>query len=642
MNHSKKHIFLLPMVIFLAFVAHIFAILFLQGMKVHFDSPNRGAWFERQFPQKDVGGEYVKSKDLKRQNDLVKIFEKVVEKPSDMPIHRDSRMDVFEGNLESPPIEDLLEPVHFSEDLFLSKENTEMFFDKELPVSKKILEESIHDPIDMLNDSSKMVVFSEEDVFTDSLAQATSLIRGEVLVEDVDSIAALKGIKVGLAENLPISGRALQNKSGLLDIKINEEGASYHPKLFFSSSRNSNLQASLEEDLGEGKMREESVLSSLSLVKNNFMMKEPLTEDFMEKAPEFFDEQGERGVASIASSEDFLLDVTCAPKKGGKGYVFKLSFLPREGVVFKRIKQNVFFLIDRSHSIDKVRYDLSRKAVEKSLLRLNSGDTFNILVFDDNVVRLSESNLFWTRENFLLAQKFLSEQEHGGFFASTDIYASLGKIIPDVVADNEVNTAILLSDGDTYLRRNQQRRTIGEWTRKNQGKVALFSVASGRRNNLALLELLSFFNKGKLVYASSYRHLDEAMLKLTDVISSPIGKDIVVTAIPSNDSMHVNVYPYSSRFPDLYEKEPYAVYGDVDCLEDFYVFLQGKYYDKWLDIKQKVSFKDAVREEGVIERDWAIHRAYDYYHLFLNDGNYSHLGRAKKILDPFDIRIAFQ
>ena len=73
------------------------------------------------------------------------------------------------------------------------------------------------------------------------------------------------------------------------------------------------------------------------------------------------------------------------------------------------------------------------------------------MIFDDKVVKYSHKNIVWNPKNVSLAKQFLNNQKHGGFFATTDLYSSLDKIVPDAVQEDEVNTAILLSDGDTYI-----------------------------------------------------------------------------------------------------------------------------------------------------------------------------------------------
>lgn len=350
-------------------------------------------------------------------------------------------------------------------------------------------------------------------------------------------------------------------------------------------------------------------------------------------------------MAAIASSQDFTVEVSYTPKEEGEGYIFELKLIPKPDATFRKISNNVFFVIDRSHSIDKERYEQTKNAVSKALELLEEGDTFNILVFDKNVVRFAEQTTPINPENIQKGQAFLRSQRHGGLFASTELYSSLDKIIPEAVADTEVNTVILFSDGETLLKQSGQRASVAEWTSRNRGKVALFSVTAGRSNNQALLEVLSRFNKGWLVHADSYSQIESVLSLLIHAVRRPIGKEMVATAViqqASDKKGSPRIYPRNQRLPELYEGMPYTLYGDIDKLEDFYLFVQGKYYHRWLDIRQKISFKQAKQSTETIERYWALHRAYDYYDAYLNEGNGQSVREANALLNSHQLPQAFR
>jgi len=325
-----------------------------------------------------------------------------------------------------------------------------------------------------------------------------------------------------------------------------------------------------------------------------------------------------------------------------EGYVFALHFKPKNGVQFKRVKHNMFFVIDRSHSIPKTRYEAFKSGVKKALQWMKPGDTFNVMVFDKKVVRLAEAPLPWTELSIKKAEAFLDAQQSGGMFATTDLYSSLNKIVPEAVADTEVNTAILFSDGDTYLRQEDQRKSIAQWTHDNRGKVSLYAVASGTNNNLALLEVLASFNRGKLVYAETDAGIEQVLKGILTTTKNPIGKDLVVTAVPNDGTTKVTLYPREARLPDLYYGVPYTILGTINELNKFTIFLQGKFYDRRFDIKQQISFENSTGEGSNLSRQIAVNRAFDHYEEFLRDGRLRHLTAAKRVLRPLKIPIAFQ
>lgn len=345
-----------------------------------------------------------------------------------------------------------------------------------------------------------------------------------------------------------------------------------------------------------------------------------------------FDDQG-----VVASSEYFDIEVEYAPKRLRPGYVFKVTLLPHADIEFKKMRQNFYFLLDRSNSIPRTRYLLNKKAVAQALAFLKPGDRFNVLIFDHRLVGFQQHLVDWSEETVQAAREFLDKQSHGGYFAATELYASLGKIIPKDVAENEINNAILLSDGDTYLSQEKQRLTIGGWTAQNKGKVSLYTVTSGRGNNLPLLELLSSFNKGCLIYAQQHSDVEERLNLLMRTLQRPIGKHMVVTAVTQDPSMTILLQPKKSRIPDLYQNRPFVIYGTTNKLSDFVLFMQGKYHDSHFDIKKRISFERAKPGAYFVERGWTQLVAQEFYERYFAEGNVLHLEGAKQLLSPLNL-----
>jgi hypothetical protein len=346
-------------------------------------------------------------------------------------------------------------------------------------------------------------------------------------------------------------------------------------------------------------------------------------------------EPEERGVA--INGEAFDLRVEYAHKKERPGYVFKLTLSPKQELCARRMVQNYYFLIDRSNSIPRGRFALNKKIVAAALSHLKQGDSFNILLFDDRVVKLSETPVMWNQENLVKATEFLEMQQHGGYFAATDLYASLGKVLPQNPKQDEMHTAFLLSDGDTYLPIEKQRQTIGGWTLQNGGQIALYTATSGGGNNLPLLELISMFNKGLLVYSPDPLQMEERFIELIKMIRNPIGKDLTLTTLSTDHQMSVRLQPKEHHLPHLYLNRPYVVYGSTNRLSDFVLFLQGNALGRPIDLKKRVSFQNARTASPDIEKRWVQLIAYEHYYNFLREGNLKHLDVAKRLLQPYKL-----
>jgi len=178
-------------------------------------------------------------------------------------------------------------------------------------------------------------------------------------------------------------------------------------------------------------------------------------------------------LTTLSYKDFFDIDVSFAPNLDEKGFIFAITLIPKHSMKLKRLKQNVFFLVDRSNSIQKDRLTSTRHAITSSLSSLGKDDSFNILAFDTKLDVLSTQNLS-PDENVSLsrAKSFLRKQNIGSFFSSTNFSIPLFKILNSNVKNDEVNIAILLSNGDG-LNKFKNYRIFNDWTRLNGGKLDL-------------------------------------------------------------------------------------------------------------------------------------------------------------------------
>ncbi len=328
---------------------------------------------------------------------------------------------------------------------------------------------------------------------------------------------------------------------------------------------------------------------------------------------------------------EFDVDVKLMPHE--KNFLFSISIVPTMDLSLTRLKQNFFFLIDRSNSIEKHRYQVFKRAVLKALSFLREGDTFNIIILDREISRCSQENLLFNPASLQKAESFLEREQHGGQFSATDIYSVLEKLTPSGTKDNELYTAILLTDGGTLLSANKQRKTIARWMQKNKGKLALFTAAVGKENNLSLLELLSTCNRGKLLYSETHAAFPRKLAKLVHDLRNPIATDLRISAIPVNEKANIVLYPPNSYAPNFYTDQPYVLIGTVKDPSDFTLLIEGKHNNQWISIEKKISFQNVQKGGAQLKREWARAQAHQQYETFLESGNIAHLEGAKTLLN---------
>lgn len=559
---------------FTALVIHISAFFWLQNIEVYFYQSGKALLAHRLSGADAEQSERKTVEESKRRNDqLAAIFKDISGYHTDESLHS-SDFNPQEEKIPPVVIEGGKGDISFDPELLYQHELDQSDL-ADVPEAHPAETRSLGPLTDMFTSfrQQKNVEYlaPHDDDVDDELIKAALMVQGIVLNPSAVTLDPKDSISVGTSTKSNFIGNSLQNRSGLI-----HDGRT--DSLFGGGDR-----ITTGEDPG--------------VLKFTGFHQQPGI-GYKDPVLPLVNKDHLRGFASptienAAGSNDFELKVEYALSGDGTGYLFKLTLQPKESVRFRKIAQNYFFLIDRSHSIRYLRYLLTKRAVVNALQRLTPEDTFNILLFDDKVEKFAPQNVKWTPETAENAKQWLLQRRHGGVYGSTDLYASLGDIVPEAVADNEVNTAILFSDGDTYLGVENQRKAIAAWELKNRGKVSLFAIASGRGNNLDLLSVLSLGNKGLLYYAPADADLEDTLVHVLTDVGHPIGKEITVAMVSEGSDAPVMVYPADGYLPDLYESVPYVIYGKIDKLNDFHVFYQGKYYDKALDIRQIVSFERA-------------------------------------------------
>ncbi len=349
------------------------------------------------------------------------------------------------------------------------------------------------------------------------------------------------------------------------------------------------------------------------------------------------------GLSEIASSilweEEIHVDVSYISDPEEHKYIFSLTVNPDFDLETEPLQQNFYFIIDRSNSIKKARFDGFKRAVQRALSGLQEGDKFNIYILDKSISRLSEKNLFVSTKNIKLAEEFLEKENYKPFFSGNDLYDSLERLFSFTRNSEELHSAILISDGNTLLSSSKQKKAILDWSEKNQGNINLYTATSGQGNNLVLLDLLSYTTSGKFLYSDTNASFPRKLVKLVKDLHDPIVKEVTIDAVATDPGNHIHIYPSKTVLSPLYIKKPLVVVGTIDDLDDFTLYIQGKNRGRWLHIKKTISFQEAIKGGRSLEKLWAQAQANVCYEQFLKEGKTAHLKEAKKILTPYKATI---
>lgn len=342
---------------------------------------------------------------------------------------------------------------------------------------------------------------------------------------------------------------------------------------------------------------------------------------------------------TVSYHNEFDTSVHYSKREDGKGYLFSIKMKPSQNLNFASPNQHYIFVVDGSSSIKKHRFGVFKEGVGRALSYLGEGDSFNIVIADAEMIPFSKTPTPWSRASVSKARGFLMDQNYRGFFINYNAFDLLSNVSNYFAPDKE-NIVVLITDGHSFKPLQDHKNDFKKLTKESQGKFSVFTATASQGNNLSMLDLLSTFNNGELMYSKTNASFSRQLSMLVKHIESFVAKDIHVNVTSIINDTEIEFYPNEKTLPSLYADRPYIVYGCIDELKDFDLILQGRCGDKWVNIKQTISFKHAEKATHSIKKGMALQKAYVCYDYFLKNDDPFFLQEAQNILEPLHIPTA--
>eukprot|EP00752_Nemacystus_decipiens_P015208 g13541.t1 len=274
--------------------------------------------------------------------------------------------------------------------------------------------------------------------------------------------------------------------------------------------------------------------------------------------------------------------------------------------------KDVIYIIDTSSSISQKWVEQITKGVTESLVSLNEGDRFNVVLFNEKVSLLSDTGpIDATKDNTKAAGDFLSNAQSVGF---TDVNAALRGLLIRDIDPRRVYELVLISDGQSTRGVLNTRDLINLITRDNDLVASIYCVGVGNRQNRELLNFLAYRNKGYSVYADK---IDEASVTIQDLMSRlrfPIIKDVRLNAVGIDSE---TIFP--ADLPNIHQGETISVFGRYTKPEAFTMQLVGRSAGKGVEFTFRRDLNGAQIGDEKVANQWAFWKLHDLYSLIIRE-----------------------
>ena len=239
-------------------------------------------------------------------------------------------------------------------------------------------------------------------------------------------------------------------------------------------------------------------------------------------------------------------------KSGGDEYLLAIVTpprAPREATATPaKIPREIIFVIDNSGSMAGPSIRQARLSLLRALDRLDGGDSFNIIRFDNTMEVLFPQTVRGNKENIETAKQFVRQLTADG---GTEMLPALKAALAD---DNPTDTStlrqvIFLTDGAI----GNETRLFEEIVR-NRGRSRIFTVGIGSAPNSFFMTRAAEYGRGSFTHIGSVKEVAKRMTELFEKLENPVMTDLTANWKQADV---MDMTPVS--LPDLYAGEPVVI-----------------------------------------------------------------------------------
>jgi Ca-activated chloride channel family protein len=276
------------------------------------------------------------------------------------------------------------------------------------------------------------------------------------------------------------------------------------------------------------------------------------------------------------------------------------------------------FVLDRSGSMSGEPIAQARNALRACLRALNPGDTFRILLFDDQLEWYRPQASSVTQAEIDAADRYLDGVDGRG---GTEIIPALEEALKAQDSSGRARFIVFLTDGAV----SAEERALDQ-LRKQVGRARLFTFGIGPSVNRALLQQMARIGRGTAEFLQLEEDIEGAIIRFQDRVAFPVLSDLVLQV---SGGRAWDVYPVT--LPDLYVGQPLEILGRLKAEPGKAVSLTvaGRVGQK--DITLQAELPAGAGEEPALSRLWARARVDDLIEQVSSGGRAAHKTREEVI-----------
>lgn len=293
--------------------------------------------------------------------------------------------------------------------------------------------------------------------------------------------------------------------------------------------------------------------------------------------------------------------LTYTPSPGdsiGSDNFYAIWITPPDSIAGEEIiPKDIVFTADVSSSMEGVRIQQMKEALNDFLDLLNPNDKFNIITFGTFVNKYKPDLVVASNNNINDAKNYVNQLYALGL---TNIDEALTSSLTETYEDTTSNNLIFLTDGYPTWGETNIDSIISNTNKNNKKNVRIFSFGVGDDISKNLLISLSNANHGYAQFITSDDSISLVVNNHFKRISKPVMTDIKIDmgGLDSWDQ-------YPKILNDLFWGSQVTQLGLYNKSGTFEVTLSGNIRSKKVEFTKTINFTDTVGGDRFVPRLWA-------------------------------------
>lgn len=262
------------------------------------------------------------------------------------------------------------------------------------------------------------------------------------------------------------------------------------------------------------------------------------------------------------------------------------------------LPRSIVFVADVSSSMEGLRMQQLRSALQAFLQGLQPQDRFNIVTFSTNVTAFQSDLVDATPENIEAAQEFVRTRTALGL---TNISDALKSALSQAYAPTTANVCVFLTDGEPSWGEIRENfildSAVGAW---NPHRVRVFPIAVGLDPKLTLLNNLAKRTGG---FVTTIERDDSIAVLVAEHLARISLPQLTDLALNYGGLRTVEVHP--QVLPNITAGGRVTQHGRYETGGTFPVTLTGRLLEVPFTLTRDVTFGDPATTNRAVARLWA-------------------------------------